>query len=783
MTLMPRKFLIITILSICISILMPSLTGCNKGETSNAPADSSVIKKIEEMQKRGTEYRNHNDFQAAILTHDSCILMAKEIKDTIQFVIALNNQGTNFRRLGALKEASDFHYRARQLCDLFSDTVSFLAKKNLARSLNGLGNILMTMKSNDAAEDVFRRALQVETSLESNTGRAINYANIGSIKDDKGDIDSARYYYTLSMKENRIAENATGISLCYSYLGKLDEKEHKLGSALSNFRQAFTVGVTTNDAWHWLTPCISLADIFMTQSQLDSASFYIDKGIEAATKMHSNEHIAHLYELRSHLNEKRGNTNAALHDLRISSAYNDSVMSEESMNHVHNLRANYEINRRTQEVHKAEEKAEFSAYVRNIVIVAAILIIALLVFIMLLLRRFYKLHAKTMKDREILYRNITHQLRTPLTVVLGMIEQLKEHIPANDKDGIQSIDAAHRQSKNLLVLVQELIKASKEGVVISDIADTHQPGATAPSDDEEIKGNDATDRLTAERLSAQLVSSTIENEDERGNSEGSNALGIGCESENNDILVVEDNNDVAMLLSTMLRKHGYNVRRAADGIEALEIMNDELPDLVITDIAMPRMDGLQLMRKIRADESMCHLPIIVVSARVEDHERLQGISSGAEVYLAKPFVSEELLLRVNKLLEQRNILRSYFSATDSEESCNAKMSDTERTFIEDLNKSIDGNMLLSDLTASFIAEQLCLSVSTLNRRTKNITGMSLAQYVRTRRLLKAEMLLKSSSKTIGEIETLCGFNTQGHFSRLFKQKTGLTPLEYRNKAN
>ena len=245
------------------------------------------------------------------------------------------------------------------------------------------------------------------------------------------------------------------------------------------------------------------------------------------------------------------------------------------------------------------------------------------------------------------------------------------------------------------------------------------------------------------------------------------------------ILLAEDNDDVAMLICNMLRDNGYSVTRAVDGQEALEMLREELPDMLITDIAMPRMDGLELMRSVRADDTMCCLPIVVVSARVEDHERLDGISAGAEVYLAKPFINEELLLVVEKLLEQRRRLRKMFTNSRSDDETSRQIPEADVNFFNDINKLIDDNLISGEVSTSFLADKLSTSVSTLNRRLKNMSGLTANIYIRNRRLLVAKRLLEKTDLTVSEIEVQCGFNTSGHFSRVFKAETGLSPIDYR----
>lgn len=767
-----NKFILYFILA-CLTCQMMFLSGCRRTSQVFLFSDSAKIKKIEEMQERGSEIRNQSNFELAIAIHDSCIKMAEDIHDTMQLIIALNNQGTNYRRLSAMKEASDYHYRALELCDAYSDTTSHKAKKNRVRSLNGLGNLLSSLGNEEAALSMLRRALHGEEQLGSPTGQAINLANIGSIKRNMGERDSARYYFNLSMQKNREDNNIVGISLCYSYIGDLEHASGHKTEAMNNYRQAYIVGRSTNDTWHWLTPCISLASILVDNNETDSASKYINLGVEAAKQIHSNEHLSKLYRLRSRLEDQQGHALSALNDLKLSIALNDSINSEESSNHIQNARVNYEASRRTIEVQQAEERASMSRMVRNIAITAAILVLIFVGIAAWVTRRASRARRKAIKEREIFYRNVTHQLRTPMTVVMGMVDQLEDHIPTGDVIGKESLKAAQRQSRNLLELIKQLINAAKEGTMVEmsdvDVARIQGAPIITPAGGE-ASGHSSVNNALSKINKTPFIKPELQ------------------ESLTNPstILVAEDNDDVAMMICTLLRDNGYYVTRAADGQEALDMLQDELPDLLLTDIAMPRMDGLELMRHVREDDTMCHLPIIVASARVEDSERLEGISAGAEVYLTKPFIPEELLLRVKKILEQRERLRRSFThaSADSETESAAPMmiSAHEHEYIIDINRHIDENMLSGDVNTAFLADKMCTSVGTLNRKIKNITGMSATLYIRNRRIIKAKELLKKTDKPIGDIEVICGFNTPGHFSRLFKSETGMSPSEYRQKA-
>ena len=445
---------------------------------------------------------------------------------------------------------------------------------------------------------------------------------------------------------------------------------------------------------------------------------------------------------------------------------NDSVRSAMQTDDLNEMEARLGNSRLRIEADELKLANQRMMNVAIIVGLGFVIVIIALGAIFIVRRRSSRYKRKAMEERELFYRNVTHQLRTPMTVVLGMVEQLKQHIPKDDVVGHESLEAAHRQSDNLLGLIKELIAASKEGAMV-ELSDV----ASSPA----LPRREGAANALKENSSSELaISAPAPSLRERAGGE--------AECSGASILIAEDNDDVAMLICNMLRDEGYSVTRAVDGQEALEMLREELPDMLITDIAMPRMDGLELMRSVRADETMCCLPIVVVSARVEDHERLDGISAGAEVYLAKPFINEELLLIVNKLLEQRRRLIRMFTNSKSDDETSKQLPEVDVEFFNDINKLIDANLVSGDVSTSFLAERLCTSVSTLNRRLKNMSGLTATTYIRNRRMLMAKRLLETTNNSVSEIEVQCGFNTSGHFSRVFKAETGLSPLDYRHKA-
>ena len=249
------------------------------------------------------------------------------------------------------------------------------------------------------------------------------------------------------------------------------------------------------------------------------------------------------------------------------------------------------------------------------------------------------------------------------------------------------------------------------------------------------------------------------------------------------ILLVEDNQDVAFYIGGLL-KDRYRLLYARDGKEGLEKAAEYMPDLILTDLMMPGMDGFELCREIRSSIVLNHIPIIIITAKSEDIDKVQGIEAGADAYLLKPFNTDELYVRIDKLLEQRRILREKYSRA-LRDNCTdtVKLLPADQAFIDRLTDIIYSQISDTTLNSDRIAEKMCISKSQLNRKVRVITGGSTAVYILHVRMEKARRMLSSNDMPIGDIAMQCGFEDAGYFGRVFKQIFHMTPSQYRKKPH
>lgn len=250
------------------------------------------------------------------------------------------------------------------------------------------------------------------------------------------------------------------------------------------------------------------------------------------------------------------------------------------------------------------------------------------------------------------------------------------------------------------------------------------------------------------------------------------------------VFIVENSEDIAFFIASKLRDR-YELRLARDGREAFTITQDLVPDLIITATIMPVMDGKELMKTIRANSSLNHIPIIALTSRTGEQERISCIEAGADVVLVKPFNSSELQLVTERLIKQRTSMRERFIKIGSfnNNSSNSPMSKSDKEFINRLVDVIHVQMSKDDIDMEHIAAALSLSRKQLRSRVMAITGLNPVAYVLQVRLNYARRMISTTDISLTTIAIKCGFQNLSHFSKAFKQQFGVSPIQFRKNLD
>jgi YesN/AraC family two-component response regulator len=217
---------------------------------------------------------------------------------------------------------------------------------------------------------------------------------------------------------------------------------------------------------------------------------------------------------------------------------------------------------------------------------------------------------------------------------------------------------------------------------------------------------------------------------------------------------------------------------SANGKQALEIVNNEPVDIIVTDISMPEMDGLELCEQLKTNFETSHIPVIILSAHASIQSKIAGMEYGADIYIEKPFSLEFLISCIDGLLSKRQKLREAYSSEIKPTPKHASLSARDEQFLLSLDEIILSNMSDPEFSIEQLAENLCLSKSTLNRKVKGLLQITPNDYIRTKRLIMAAKLLEEGSNRINETCYLVGFNTPSYFIKCFKSYYGKLPSEY-----
>lgn len=256
------------------------------------------------------------------------------------------------------------------------------------------------------------------------------------------------------------------------------------------------------------------------------------------------------------------------------------------------------------------------------------------------------------------------------------------------------------------------------------------------------------------------------------------------------ILIVEDNPELRALIRETFSNH-YQVQEATNGVEGLDIATSQLPDLIISDVMMPKMDGIELCYRLKTDERTSHIPVILLTAKSTQSDQVTGLETGADMYLTKPFSTKILELNVRNLLAARERLRQLFLQqvstynviTGSDPVKFPALNTVEQEFLQKVIQIVEENMDNPDFGVDMLSRKVAMSAPVLYKKIKAVSKMSVNDFVKSLRLKKAAQLLQEKQMTVYEVAYAVGYNDRKYFSQEFKKQFGKTPSEYSQDTN
>ena len=257
----------------------------------------------------------------------------------------------------------------------------------------------------------------------------------------------------------------------------------------------------------------------------------------------------------------------------------------------------------------------------------------------------------------------------------------------------------------------------------------------------------------------------------------------GIQLHDKTILLAEDNHDVRSFIKKLLQKN-YNIIEAANGEEALEKALKSIPDLIISDLMMPEMNGMELLQSVRNHFDISHIPFIILTAKSDMENQLKGFESGADAYVTKPFSTSYLLARVENLVNQRQMLQGIYQGQHVPDKIALEpsmpvISSHDEKFIDSLMGIMERNMDNGSLVVEDLVSEMAVSRSVFFKKLKTLSGLSPIEFIREMRMKRAAQLITESSYNMSQIAYMVGINDSRYFSKCFKQKYGLTPSKYK----
>lgn len=247
------------------------------------------------------------------------------------------------------------------------------------------------------------------------------------------------------------------------------------------------------------------------------------------------------------------------------------------------------------------------------------------------------------------------------------------------------------------------------------------------------------------------------------------------------LLIVDDNEDIRTFIKQVLGEE-YTIHEAENGQEGLEIATKVIPNIVVTDLMMPIMDGLQLCEKLKTTKTTSHIPVLILTAKLSQESELEGLQHGADDYIRKPFDVELLNLKLKNILQKREQMRVRFNREITLQPKEVTVTSSDEKFLQQAIEIVEKHMMNTDFSVEMLVKEMGHSRSNLYLKFKEITGLSSSEFIRNIRLKRAVQLFESSDLSVKEIMYMTGFNTASYFAKCFKKQFGVKPSDYVRKT-
>lgn len=780
----------------------------------------------------------------------------------------------------------------------------------IAAAYQNLGNIYLELKDYNASEDYYIRANNEFEKLGGNATYYLNttHINLGQVYFHKNELKKADSLLSLSYTFFSSIGDERTIGEISTYLGQVKAAENELVEAETFFKEGFSIHKQNNRSYEASLNAVELAKVALRRSLPNNAINYL-KEAETLNRVGNNSQVAQeTLDLFAKSYAANNNYTMAYQYKEKASKLKDSLQEIQSTEKIREIEAIYQTESRDREIalltSQNELVEEQKKNQRNLLLVGIGLtaLVGLFFFFMFRNRQRTNIKLKELdKAKSTFFANISHEFRTPLSLIKGPLDDQLKSDTVNKSDR-KNLIMAKSNAQRLESLVEQLLALSKlesgnlklkvqpgdlagfiaaqteafhfackeknidlnmtlskksaddyfdrdalEKILFNLLGNaikyTQEGGAvsvdgnrqssyfeikvrnsgTFLNDDQQSRiferfyqtdpenpGTGIGLALTKELVELHKGTISVSSSEKEGtlfkfsipvdknrysaNEILSEALQKGdatpqitsesmvddhlLSSENAPLLlVVDDNAEIRSYVSSIFEST-YQIKTAANGEEGFNIALELIPDIVVSDVMMPGTDGYWLTKKLKEHEFTSHIPVVLLTGRTEDSDKLEGAHSGADAYLTKPFNSQLLKATLDNLIENRRKLQSRFAQEVILRPKEIAISSADELFLERLQKVMDVYITDSQFSADMFSREMGVSRMQLHRKLKALTGQSTSEFLRSQRLKLAAGLLKSNKGSIAEIGYAVGFNDPSYFTKTFKQEFGCSPTEY-----
>lgn len=853
----------------------------------------------------GVAYRDFGVLDSARISLDKGIAMAKKHELPKLVALGYSKLGALYYRQGNYEEALVALYKCLEIVEQHPN------QSLQVNSMRRLGDVYRKLEQLEKAIEQYKNALKIlENDSEEVYMKAILYGSIAAVYSIESRFSEALEYHKKSLGVFEKLGSKRNTAAALHNIGYLYKEQGKLDEALAYYLKSLKLIKEIKNKYGLAVSYEAIGGIYKLRKEYKKTISYFENSLEMARVIGDSAQIESVLLNLSEVYEKTGDTQQALTYYKNAVAIRDSLMGNESRRQIAELETKYELTQKEQEIKLLNKDQKLSDQQRN-------LLIGLLVSIFLISALIYsRQRLKVRKSQELLakerevdqlksqfFTNVSHEFRTPLTLILGVNQQIQEQFPDSklqellqlssknvthlqqlitqlldiskleagkmelDLEAIDllayinvltaSFDSLAQQNEVKLSFKSELtrlplkVDQDKMGKIVNNLISNaikftetggsidvflektahkfvlkvKDSGVGIASEDIPLLFNrfyqsDSTTSKAYEgtgiglALVKELVDLhggqiNVQSELGKGtvftvliplkpfqiNLETDNLVSLTSseridtspytyeprEEEGNTakILIVEDNPDLHQFIKQYLST--YQVFSAYDGVEGLAMAMDKAPDLIISDVMMPKMDGYDFCAAIKQNMQTSHIPIILLTAKAGQEAKYQGLETGADDYLIKPFDTKELTFKIRNIIASRKQLGLRFAEATAFPTMEISHNSADKEFMDKALFALEDNYRDEQFNVDRFASEIGVSRTLLNSKLQALIGQSTNKFIQSFRLQKAEELLKKTDMQVAEIAFQVGFSSSSYFVKCFRAKFGLTPKQFAEK--